>query len=110
MQMTYLAQTKDDRIQLPPAIASQVRDAGWVEVLVTPASDNESLTAYPLPHPEAPASGFKTQLDAADGLSISEPIRKQVSLDGQSVMVRMEGDVLRIYLRSVFKTLGFRPD
>jgi hypothetical protein len=110
MQMTYLAQTKGDRIQLPPAIAEQVRTAGWLEVLVTAADDKESLTVYPLPHPGAPESGFTTQIDPTDGLFISEPIRRQVNLDGQNVMVRIEADVLRIYLRRVFKTLGFRPD
>jgi hypothetical protein len=109
MQMTYIAQTKGDRIQLPPAIADQVRQSGWLDVLIVPSDDNESLTAYPLPHPSAPESGFTTQIDPSDGLHISDPIRKQVNLDGQSVMVRFEGDVLRIYLRRVFKTLGFRP-
>ncbi len=109
MQMTYIAQTKGDRIQLPPAIAEQVRNSGWLEVLVAPAEDKESLTVYPLPHPSAPAAGFTTQVDPKDGLHISDEIRRQVSLDGQSVMVRMEADVLRIYLRRVFKTLGFRP-
>ena len=107
--MTYLAQTKGDRIQLPPAIAEQIRNSGWLEILVAPAADNESLTAYPMPHPNAPESGFTTQLDAEEGLHLSDEIRRQVNLDGQSVMVRLEGDVLRIYLRHVFKTLGFRP-
>ena len=109
MQMTYLAQTKGDRIQLPPAIAEQVRNSGWIDILVAASDDNESLTAFPLPHPSAPAEGHTTQLDSQDGLRISEPLRQQVSLDGQSVMVRFEEDVLRIYLRRVFKTLGFRP-
>jgi hypothetical protein len=109
MQMTYLAQTRGERIQLPPAIAEQVRTAGWLDVLVVPAADNESLTAYPLPHPGAPESGFTTHIDDTDGLHISESIRKQIALDGQSVMVRIEEDVLKIYLRRVFKTLGFRP-
>lgn len=109
MQMTYIAQTKDDRIQLPPAIAEQIRNSGWLQVLVSPAEDNESLTVFPLPHPGAPASGFTTQVDGKDGLHISDEVRRQVNLDGQSVMVRIEGDVLRIYLRKVFKTLGFRP-
>jgi len=108
MQSTYLAKTKGDRIQLPPAIADHVRDSGWLDVLIAPAEDNESLTVYPLPHPDAPASGYTTTIDDS-AVRISEPIRKQVALDGQSVMVRIEGDVLRIYLRKVFKTLGFRP-
>ena len=108
MQNTYIAQTKGDRIQLPPAIADHVRSAGWLEVSIAAAEDNESLTVYPLPHPDAPPSGFTTQVaDAA--IHISDPLRKQVRLDGQNVMVRVEGDVLRIYLRRVFKTLGFRP-
>jgi hypothetical protein len=107
--MTYIAQTKGDRIQLPPVIAGQIRNAGWLAVLIAPAEDNESLTAYPLPHPMAPITGFTTQLDEKDGIHISDAIRRQVSLDGQSVMVRIEDDVLRIYLRHVFKTLGFRP-
>jgi hypothetical protein len=107
--MTYLAQTKGDRIQLPPAIADHIRSAGWHDILISPAADNESLTAYPLPHPNAPDSGHTTQLDPDSGFHLSEPIRHQVALTGQSVMVRIEGDVLRIYLRHVFKTLGFRP-
>ena len=106
---TYIAQTKDDRIQLPPAIAEQARNSGWLEVLIVPAGDNESLTAYPLPHPGAPAEGFKTELDPQDGLHISDGLCRQVGLSGQSVMIRFEGDLLRIYLRRVFKTLGFRP-
>lgn len=109
MQMTYLAQTKADRIQLPPAIAEQVRRAGWVDIRIAASGDNESLTAYPLPHPSAPAEGLTTQLDAQDGLRIGADLRQQVGLNGQSVMVRFEEDVLRIYLRQVFKTLGFRP-
>ena len=109
MSMTYIAQTKGDRIQLPPAIAGQVRNSGWLKILIAPAEDNESLTAYPLPHPSAPTQGFATQLDEKDGLHISDDLCRQVSLDGQSVMVRFEDDVLKIYLRHVFKTLGFRP-
>src|SRR4051812_25886609 len=109
MQMTYLAQTKADRIQLPPAIAKQVRESGWLDILITADNGNESVTAYPLPHPGAPEAGYTTQLDSQDGLRLGEELRKQVALDGQSVMVRFEEDVLRIYLRRVFKTLGFRP-
>ena len=107
--MTYIAQTKGDRIQLPPAIAEQARKSRWIDVRIAPAEDKESLSVYPLPHPDAPVEGFTTQLDPLDGLHISEELRKRVSLDGQSVMVRFEDDVLRIYLRRVFKTLGFRP-
>ena len=109
MASTYLAKTIGDRIQLPPAIAEHIRNAEWIDVRIAAAGDNESLTAYPLPHPEAPEAGYTTTLDETDGLRISEPLRQQVSLDGQNVMVRIEGDVLRIYLRQVFKTLGFRP-
>ena len=54
-------------------------------------------------------SGFKTAVDSTGAINISEEIRLRISLDGQSVMVRIEEDVLRIYLRHVFKTLGFRP-
>ena len=110
MSSTYLAKTASDRIQLPPAIVEHIRGAAWTEVRVAADEDNESLTVYPLPHPNAPQDGFTTALDATDGLRISEALRKQVNLDGQSVMVRIEGDVLRIYLRHVFKTLGFRPN
>lgn len=106
---TYIAQTKGDRIQFPPAIADQVRNSGWLEVLVVPSDDNESLTVYPLPHPGAPSGGFKTEVDAKDGLHISDEICSQVNLTGQNVMVRFEGELLKIYLRRVFKTLGFRP-
>ena len=109
MQMTYLAQTKADRIQLPPAIAEQVHNAGWVDIRIAASDDNESLTAYPLPNPSAPVGGNTTQLDAQGGLRIGDTLRQQVGLNGQSVMVRFEEDVLRIYLRQVFKTLGFRP-
>ncbi len=107
--MTFIAQTEADRVQLPPAIAAQIRKSGWLEVRVAPAEDNESLTVFPLPHPAAPDSGHTTQVDIDDGLSIGEELRRQVSFSGQSVMVRFEGDVLKIYLRQVFKTLGFRP-
>src|SRR5260221_11061145 len=109
MAMTYLAQTKGDRIQRPPAIAQQVRNSGWIEVLIAAAEDNESLTAFPLPHPSAPASGFTTQVDDKDGLHISEEIRRQVSLDGQSVMVRIVGGGVQIYLRKTFKPHGVWP-
>ena len=109
MQMTYLAQTKADRIQLPPAIAEQVRNSGWLDIMIAADDGNESLTAYPIPHPNAPAEGHTTQLDAQTGLCIGDKLRKQVNLDGQNVMVRFEGDALKIYLRRVFQTLGFRP-
>jgi hypothetical protein len=108
--MTFLAQTTCDRIQLPPALAEQVRTAGWLDILVALEADHESLTAYPLPHPNAPRThGHTTQLDPNGGIHISEDFRQRARLDGQSVMVRFEGDVIRIYLRHVFKTLGFRP-
>ena len=107
--MTYLAQTKADRIQLPPAIADQARQAGWLQLRIAPSDDNESLTVFPLPHPDAPTTGVTTELDSRDGLSITAALCQQIGLNGQSVMVRIEGDVLKIYLRSVFKTLGFRP-
>ena len=109
MPKTFLAKTIGDRIQLPPAIADHIRNAGWLDVLVVASPDNESLTAYPVPHPDAPPSGFLTKVDDTGTLRISDALRQQVNLDGQNVMVRIEGDVVRIYLRHVFKTLGFRP-
>ena len=57
----------------------------------------------------ATSAGFETVLNGKDEIAIGDANRKAVLLDGQGVMVRLEGDVIRIYLRKVFQTLGFRP-
>jgi hypothetical protein len=105
---TYLAKTEEDRIYLPQAIAEFVRDAKWAQLLVV--AGDEMVTVYPAPYPGVdPSGGFASEMDDHGVIAIGEANRRAVLLNGQGVMVRIEGDVLRIYLRHVFKTLGFRP-
>lgn len=110
MSETYIAKTEGDRLQLPPAIADYVRRAEWLDILVSPDSGAECITLFPLPHPDAPPTGFTTRLEPGGALHLSPEVCRLLRLDGQSVMVRVEGDVIRVYLRRVFQTLGFRPD
>jgi hypothetical protein len=54
-------------------------------------------------------SDFCASLGPDGRLWIPGPLREIVSLGEQSVMLRVEDGAIGMYLRKVFKTLGFRP-
>ena len=107
---TFLATTTDDRVQLPPAIVAFLRESQWTEVLVTSSAADEVITIYPIPYLGVSVeTGFTSEMTADGVIAIGDQNRRTVGLNGQGVMVRVESDILRIYLRRVFQTLGFRP-
>lgn len=54
-------------------------------------------------------AGYHASLSPDGRLWIPALLREAVSLGEQSVMMRVEQGHIRIYLRNVFQTLGFRP-
>jgi bifunctional DNA-binding transcriptional regulator/antitoxin component of YhaV-PrlF toxin-antitoxin module len=54
-------------------------------------------------------SEYHSSLSIEGRLWIPRALRELVSLREQSVMMRIEGGAIRIYLRKVFRTLGFGP-
>ena len=103
---TYIARTEDDIIHLPSPVADYVVEAGWQRVRVVPG--DESVTIVPLPSPDA-AGGHDAEVEAGGLVRIGSALQRQLGLEGQHVMVRFEGDTLRVFVRRVFQTLGFRP-
>jgi hypothetical protein len=52
---------------------------------------------------------FHACLGADGKLWMPAELREKVQLGEQSVMLRVENGAIRMYLRKVFETLGFRP-
>ena len=76
----------DDRLELIPVLAGDDR-----------GDDTELLNEY------------HSSLSEDGQLWIPAALRELVCLGEQSVMMRVEYSRIRIYLRKVFKTLGFGP-
>jgi hypothetical protein len=104
---TFIAHVRDGAIQLPPMLLAYCRAEGWTLFQFRVASEDQLLIVPVLP--EDSEAGFQASL-APDGmLWIPAEIRAMVDLHGQSVMLRIEGGAISMYLRKVFDTLGFRP-
>ena len=107
---TFLANVRSGAIQLPPPILRFCHDRGWTLFHVA-MLDEDRLEMRPvLPGDNSDITvGYQSSLSEDGRLWIPKALRELVSLGEQSVMMRIEESVIRIYLRRVFKTLGFGP-
>jgi hypothetical protein len=104
---TFLAPVRNGAIQLPPPLKVYCEAEGWslFRFLVT---GKDQVTMQPV-LPEDSALDFHASLGSDGRLWIPAALRQTVSLDEQSVMLRVENGAINMYLRKVFETLGFRP-
>jgi hypothetical protein len=70
--------------------------------------DRDHLTMYPV-LPKDSRANFDACLSPDGLLWIPADVRKSLALGEQSVMLRIEGSAIQVYVRKVFDTLGFRP-
>jgi len=115
---TFLAKASEGVIQLPPPLKRFCDASGWTLFSVS-IRDESRLELRPILPGDTAADLIVTESlkDAAPCSSLSDAgqlwipasIRGPVRLGEQSVMMRVEGDVMAVYLRNVFETLGFGP-
>ena len=103
---TFLAPVRSGHMQLPPAIQDWCALQGWSLFRFTVADRDHVLI-----HPVLPdqREEFHASLDADGRLWIPAEFREKIALGEQSVMLRLEDGVIRMFLRRVFEALGFRP-
>ncbi|MEP6714208.1 MAG: hypothetical protein ABJC09_01460 [Terriglobia bacterium] len=112
---TFMAKARGGAIHFPPAIKAFCTASGWTLFRVTRMTDDRLDLDPVLPgdDSEIDESGaneeFHSSLPPDGVLWIPGALRAQVSLGEQSVMMRIEGGVIAVYLRKVFETLGFGP-
>lgn len=109
---TFLAQVRNGVIQFPGPLRAWCLQSDWnlFRILV----DNpDRLTLLPVTDEETPLEEelafYESSFDPEGRLWIPAELREIVSLGEQSVMIRIEDGVIRIFLRKVFEVLGFRP-
>jgi hypothetical protein len=110
---TFMAKVRGGAIEFPPPIRRFCDGNQWTLFRVV-LLDEDRLEIQPvLPDDNSDFdNGYQATLSSLspDGrLWIPVALRELISLGEQSVMMRVEEDVIRIYLRNVFKTLGFGP-
>ena len=108
---TFVAHVKAGKVQLPPPLARFCEEAKWTLFRINPLDEArlEFLPILPDDKEDDVESGFHSSLSADGKLWIPVELREAVTLGDQAVMVRVEEGTIRMYLRQVFKTLGFRP-
>jgi len=105
-----MANVRGGAVEFPPPIRRFCDANQWTLFRVV-MLDDDRLEISPV----LPDDNFDLNCDhhsslSADGrLWIPVALRELVSLGEQSVMMRVEDTSIRIYLRKVFKTLGFGP-
>jgi hypothetical protein len=109
---TFLASVRNGVIQLPPPLKRFCEAEGW-SLFRFIVMGPDHLRMQPILAEKSTADFSADDLCAslgADGrLWVPGPLRETVSLGEQSVMLRVEDGAIGMYLRKVFKTLGFRP-
>ncbi len=108
---TFLAHVRQGVVTLPPPIVQFCQAKAWNFFRIA-SLDEERLEFTPvLPDDDLDDVdvGFHSSLSEDGKLWIPADLRKAVMLGEQAVMVRIEEGTLRMYLRRVFKTLGFGP-
>lgn len=108
---TFLAPVRSGVVQLPPPIVRYCQAAEWTLFRIN-FLDEERLEFVPvMPDDdlEDVAVGYHSSLSADGKLWVPAELREAVMLGDQSVMVRIEDFTIRMYLRRVFKTLGYGP-
>ena len=104
---TFLGKARDGAIQFPRPLREFCEASGWTLFRVTPVDDSR-LEMRPV-MPEDTELEFHSSLSAEGVLWIPAATRSAVALGEHSVMLRVEGGSIQVYLRKVFETLGFRP-
>jgi hypothetical protein len=104
---TFLAPVRNGAIQLPPPLKLYCEAEGW-SLFRFVVTGGDQLTMQPV-LAEDSAVDFHTSLGSDGRLWIPAALRQTVSLGEQSVMLRVEDGAIRMYLRKVFETPGFRP-
>lgn len=104
---TFLAPVRNGAIRIPAPIREYC-DAGNWTLFRFEVIDADHVKMHPVLHDDA-AGDFNASLSPDGMMWIPADVRKSVSLGEQSVMLRIEGGVIHLYLRKVFDTLGFRP-
>jgi len=110
-QGTFVAHVRSGTVQLPPPLARYCTEANWTLFRIN-FLDEERLEFTPvLPDDDKDDldAGFHSSLSTDGKIWVPGVLREAVTLGDQAVMVRVEDGVLRMYLRQVFRTLGFRP-
>lgn len=92
---------------MPPLLFAWCRAQSWTLFHFRVVSEDQLIMMPVLP--EDSESKFQASLDSEGRLWIPSDIRAMIDLHEQSVMLRIEGDAISVYLRKVFDTLGFRP-
>ena len=107
---TFLAKVRDGLIQFPKPIQGYCEGAGWTLFRVDVVDENR-LDLNPVLDDAGNdiPDDFQSSLSADGRLWIPALLRGVVGLGEQSVMMRVEGGSIRVFLRKVFETLGFRP-
>ncbi len=93
-------------MQLPPPIVDYCLLQGW-SLFRFSVADKDHVTITPV-MPED-QDEFHASLSPEGVLWIPADLRAQIDLGEQSVMIRVENGTIRMFLRKVFQTLGFRP-
>lgn len=110
-QGTFLAHVRSGHVQLPPPMVRFCAWAEWNFFRITPLDDERLELTPVLPGNDAEDvdEGYHASLSNDGKLWVPSEVRDVVTLGDQAVMMRIEDGVIRMYLRRVFKTLGFGP-
>ncbi len=107
---TFMGRVQSGTLQMPAPVHRYCMANTWTLLRTVPLNDH-CIELQPV-GPEEDADGdedFVASLSADGKLWIPGAVRQVVGLKEQSVFVRVEGGVVRLYLRKVFETLGFGP-
>jgi hypothetical protein len=106
---TFLAKVRDGLIQFPKPMHIWCEGSGW-NLFRVEIADDDRLNLSPVLDDESGVAGeFQSSLSSDGRLWIPAVMRSLVGLGEQSVMMRIEGPVIGVFLRKVFDTLGFGP-
>ena len=92
---------------MPPLLLAYCKAESWTLFHFRVASEDQLIMLPVLPADSS--SNFQASLGADGMLWIPADVRALIDLHEQSVMLRIEGGAISMYLRKVFDTLGFRP-
>ena len=107
---TFLAAVRRGLIHFPPPIRNFCDGQGWTLFHVAMLDDDRLEIRPVMPGDDKDTlSEYHSSLSGDGQLWIPLALRELVNLREQSVMMRIEDGAILIYLRKVFKTLGFGP-
>jgi hypothetical protein len=105
-----MAKVRGGAVEFPPPIRRFCDSNQWTLFRVVMLDDDRLEITPVLPGDDSDLHSVHLSSLSAEGrLWIPAALRELVALGEQSVMMRVEDSTIRIYLRKVFKTLGFGP-